>query len=254
MSPTRSTTSALPAFAAHGHVTFLGAGPGDPGLLTLRAVEALAAADVLIAEPEVLDVVRTHARTGVDTPQLTVADEASAAAGVPVIRDAANIVMEAARSGRRVVRAVTGDPGLDGSAAEEMLACASAGIPFEVVPGVATAVGVPAYAGVPLRDKKGTDVRFLDAKTASARCWAEAGASDGTLVVSATLETVSAAAAELVTAGRKPDTPLTVTVGGTTTRQRTWSATLGSIAQVFKQGKVLPSPEGHQSVIAVVGE
>ncbi|MER5773425.1 bifunctional uroporphyrinogen-III C-methyltransferase/uroporphyrinogen-III synthase [Streptomyces sp. NPDC002039] len=257
MNPSIPTHSALPAVAAHGRVTFLGAGPGDPGLLTLRAVEALGAADVLIAEPEVLEVVRTHARAGVDTPQLTVADEMSAAAGVPVIRDAANLVMEAARSGRRVVRAVTGDPGLDGNAAEEMLACATEGIPFEVVPGVATAVGVPAYAGVPLsggRDAKGTDVRFVDARNASARCWSEVGASDGILVVSATLETVSAAAAELVSAGRKPDTPLTVTVAGTTTRQRTWNATLGTIAQVFKQGKVLPSPEGARPVIAVVGE
>ncbi|MFK0218090.1 uroporphyrinogen-III synthase [Streptomyces vinaceus] len=257
MNPSRPTTSAFPVAAPHGHVTFLGAGPGDPGLLTLRAVEALAAADVLIAEPEVLEVVRTHARAGVDTPQLTIADEVSAAAGVPVIRDAANLVMEAARSGRRVVRAVTGDPGLDGNAAEEMLACASDGIPFEVVPGVATAVGVPAYAGVPLRGGRGdasTDVRFVDARDASARCWSEVGASDGTLVVSATLETVASAAAELVSAGRGPETPLTVTVAGTTTRQRTWNATLGTIAQVFKQGKVLPSPEGARPVIAVVGE
>ncbi|MFJ8215014.1 uroporphyrinogen-III synthase [Streptomyces sp. NPDC096033] len=255
MNPSSPTTSAFPAVAVQGLVTFLGAGPGDPGLLTLRAVEALAAADVLIAEPEVLDVVRTHARASVDTPQLTVADEKSAAAGVPVIRDAANLVMEAARSGRRVVRAVTGDPGLDGNAAAEMLACANEGIPFEVVPGVATAVGVPAYAGVPLRGDKGADVRFVDAKHASARCWAEVGAGEGSVVVvSATLETVAAAAAELVSAGRKPETPLTVTVGGTTTRQRTWTATLGTIAQVFKQGKVLPSPEGSRPVIAVVGE
>ncbi|MFK0258006.1 uroporphyrinogen-III synthase [Streptomyces sp. NPDC090445] len=255
MNPSRPTTSALPVAAAdHGHVTFLGAGPGDPGLLTLRAVEALASADVLIAEPEVLEVVRTHARAGVDTPQLTIADEASAAAGVPVIRDAANLVMEAARSGRRVVRAVTGDPGLDGNAASEMLACATDGIPFEVVPGVATAVGVPAYAGVPLRGEKGADVRFVDARNASARCWSEVGASAGTVVVSATLETVPAACAELVSAGRGADTPLTVTVAGTTTRQRTWNATLGTIAQVFKQGKILPSPEGGRPVIAVVGE
>lgn len=253
MSPTTSNLPALPAHG-HGHVTFLGAGPGDPGLLTLRAVEALAGADVLIAEPDVLDVVRGHARANVSTPELTVIDDTSTTAGIPVLRDAANLVMEAARSGKRVVRAVTGDPGLDGNAGHEMLACAAEGIPFEVVPGVATAVGVPAYAGVPLRDAQGTDVRFVDARTASERCWTEVGASDGTAVVSATLETVSAAAGELVAAGRKPDTPLTVTVGGTTTRQRTWSATLGTIAQVLKQAKVLPSPEGHRPVIAVVGE
>ncbi|WP_267244943.1 bifunctional uroporphyrinogen-III C-methyltransferase/uroporphyrinogen-III synthase [Streptomyces sp. PR69] len=256
MSPTTvSNHPAPPAYGhGHGHVTFLGAGPGDPGLLTLRAVEALAGADVLIAEPDVLDVVRGHARANVSTPELTASDEASVVVGVPALRDAANLVMEAARGGKRVVRAVTGDPGLDGNAGEEMLACAAEGIPFEVVPGIAAAVGVPAYAGVPLRDAQGADVRFVDARTASDRCWTEVGASDGTVVVSATLETVAGAAGELVSAGRKPDTPLTVTVAGTTTRQRTWTATLGTIAQVFKQGKVLPSPEGHRPVIAVVGE
>ncbi|URM90229.1 bifunctional uroporphyrinogen-III C-methyltransferase/uroporphyrinogen-III synthase [Streptomyces sp. MRC013] len=253
MSPI-TASKASSAFSACGHVTFLGAGPGDPGLLTLRAVEALAGADVLIAEPDVLDVVRGHARAGVSTPELTVVDEASMTAGVPVLRDAANLVMEAARGGKRVVRALSGDPGLDGDAGAEMLACAAAGIPFEVVPGIATAVGVPAYAGVPLRDSRGADVRFVDARTASARCWAEVGASDGTVVVSTTLDSVASAAGELVTAGRKPDTPLTVTVAGTTTRQRTWTATLGSIAQTLKQAKVLPSPQGHQPVIAVVGE
>ncbi|MEU5704887.1 uroporphyrinogen-III synthase [Streptomyces aurantiacus] len=260
MSPTT-----LPVGLEHGHVTFLGAGPGDPGLLTLRAVEALGNADVLVAEPEVLDVVRTHARRNVtvldtepgpspDTPQLKVVDGVSATSGVPASKDAANIVMEAARGGRRVVRAVSGDPGLDAYAAGEMLACAAAGVPFEVVPGVAAAVGVPAYAGVPLRDAEGADVRFVDARTASGRCWTEVGASDGTVVVSATLDSVGAAAGELVAAGRKPDTPMAVTVAGTTTRQRTWSATLGTIAQTLKQAKVLPSPEGGRPVIAVVGE
>ncbi|MET8219695.1 uroporphyrinogen-III synthase [Streptomyces hirsutus] len=269
MSPTT-----LPPPPEHGHVTFLGAGPGDPGLLTLRAVEALANADVLVAEHEVLDVVRRHARQGVaevptetdsagssalsapgtGTPQLKVVDGASTTVGAPAVRDAGHLVMEAARGGRRVVRAVSGDPGLDAYATEEMLACVAAGVPFEVVPGVAAAVGVPAYAGVPLRDAHGADVRFVDARTASDRCWTEVGASDGTVVVSSTLDSVGAAAGELVSAGRKPDTPLTVTVAGTTTRQRTWTATLGTIAQTLKQAKVLPSPDGGRPVIAVVGE
>ncbi|MFD4033922.1 uroporphyrinogen-III synthase [Streptomyces sp. NPDC058637] len=253
MSPTGPVVSDFPVLSS-GHVTFLGAGPGDPGLLTLRAVEALASADVLVAEPDVLDVVRCHARAGVSTPEVTVVDMSSTAAGVPVLRDAANLVMEAVKGGRRVVRAVTGDPGLDGDTGAEMLACAAAGVPFEVIPGIANAVGVPAYAGVPLRDAQGADVRFVDARTASDRCWAEIGASDATAVVSTSLDSVAAAAGELVSAGRKPDTPLTVTIAGTTTRQRTWTATLGTIAQVLKQAKVLPSPDGHRSVIAVVGE
>ncbi|KQX90865.1 MULTISPECIES: uroporphyrinogen-III synthase [Streptomyces] len=253
MSPTGPVVSDFPVLSS-GHVTFLGAGPGDPGLLTLRAVEALASADVLVAEPDVLDVVRCHARAGVSTPEVTVVDVSSTAVGVPVLRDAANLVMEAAKGGRRVVRAVTGDPGLDGNTGAEMLACAAAGVPFEVVPGIANAVGVAAYAGVPLRDAQGADVRFVDARTASDRCWTEVGASDATAVVSTSLDSVAAAAGELVSAGRKPDTPLTVTIAGTTTRQRTWTATLGTIAQVLKQAKVLPSPDGHQPVIAVVGE
>lgn len=254
MSPTTTSTSVPSVFPVSGHVTFLGAGPGDPGLLTLRAVEALASADVLIAEPHVLDVVRTHVRAGVSTPQLTVVDDVSTAAGIPAIRDALNLVMEGARGGKRVVRAISGDPGLDGNAGEEMLACAAEGIPFEVVPGVASAVGVPAYAGVPLRDGRGADVRFVDARSADDRCWSEIGQSDATAVVSTTLEAVASAAGELVSAGRKPDTPMSVTVAGTTTRQRTWNATLGTVAQVLKQAKVLPSPDGHQPVIAVVGE
>ncbi|EFL01785.1 MULTISPECIES: uroporphyrinogen-III synthase [unclassified Streptomyces] len=252
MSPTTSALAAVATEAPHGHVTFLGAGPGDPGLLTLRAVEALAAADVLIAEPRVLDVVRAHARGDADAPLLT--DEASTEPGTPGVGDAVNLVMEAARGGRRVVRAVSGDPGLDTDTAAEMLACAAEGIPFEVVPGIAAAVGVPAYAGVPLRDAQGTDVRFVDAASASERCWTEVGQSDGTVVVTTTLETVARAAGELVSAGRKPDTPISLTVAGTTTRQRTWTATLASVGQVLKQAKVLPSPEGAQPVIAVVGE
>lgn len=242
---TGSAVGKQPPLPVLGHVTFLGAGPGDPGLLTLRAVEALARADLLVADQQVLEVVRTHARAGVDTAEPAVAEgELSTSAA------ATKLCTASARTGKRVVRAVAGDPGLDSQAAAEMLACAQAGIPFEVVPGVAAAVGVPAYAGVPLSG----DVRFVDAATASTRCWSEAGASDATVVVSTTLQTVAANAAELVSAGRKPDTPLTVTVAGTTTRQRTWTATLATIAAELKATKALPTPEGPIAAIAVVGE
>ena len=239
MSPTATHKPAV------GHVTFLGAGPGDPGLLTLRAVAALADADVLVADPQVLDVVRVHTRAATEAPEPTAPAGALGAAS-----HASKLVRVSASNGKRVVRAVAGDPGLDGNATEEMLACAKAGIPFEVVPGVAAAVGVPAYAGVPI----GRDVRFLDAASADARSWAEAGASEATLVVCTTLESVAHNAADLVAAGRKPDTPMTVTVAGTTTRQRTWSATLSTIAAELKATKALPSPEPGRPVIAVVGE
>jgi uroporphyrinogen III methyltransferase/synthase len=253
LSPTAAQTTRTPhLYGAHGHVTFLGAGPGDPGLLTLRAVEALERADVLVADPQVYEVVRAHARAGVDTPLQAVPDEETA--GTRASDDAAHILMAAAQGGRRVVRAVAGDPGLDADAAQEMRACAEQGITFEVVPGIAAAVGVPAYAGVPLRDAHGTDVRFIDAAGADERCWTEVGTSDATAVVSTTLDQVTTAASELVSVGRKPDTPITVTIAGTTTRQRTWTATLGSLAQTLKSAKVLPAADGGQPVIAVVGE
>ncbi|MFX4295302.1 uroporphyrinogen-III synthase [Streptomyces bohaiensis] len=255
MSPTTARVHAQPkpsGVTSHGHVTFLGAGPGDPGLLTLRAVEALAQADVLIADPPVYEVVRAHIRAGADTPLQPVEDEP--ASGPQRADDGADLVMGAARGGKRVVRAVAGDPGLDADATGEMLACAREGITFEVVPGVAEATGVAAYAGVPLRDAGGADVRFVDARTADGRCWTEIGASDATLVVSTTLQSVGADAAKLVSSGRKPDTPLSVTVGGTTTQQRTWSATLGTIERTLKSAKVLPSADGGRTVIAVVGE
>lgn len=186
-----------------------------------------------------LDVVRTHARADVNTAEPAVDGEVL---DTTAIADAASqLVMASARTGKRVVRAVVGDPGLDSCAAAEMLACARAGIPFEVVPGIASAVGVPAYAGVPLSG----DVRFVDAATASDRCWSEVGASDATLVVSTTLQTVAATAAELIGSGRKPDTLLSVTVAGTTTRQRTWTATLATIAAELKATKALPTPEAR---------
>ncbi|WP_049572299.1 uroporphyrinogen-III synthase [Streptomyces sp. SBT349] len=264
MSPTTThptpAARAQPSGTSYGHVTFLGAGPGDPGLLTLRAVDVLAQADVLIADPEAYDVVSGHIRPGTDTP-LQRGGEASAASGAAPERggpatpdDIADLVMRAARRGKRVVRAVAGDPGMDTDTTTDMLALAAEGITFEVVPGIAHAVGVAAYAGVPLRDPEGGDVRFVNGPTADDRCWTEVGASDATVVVSTTLEAVAVTAGRLIAAGRKPDTPLSVTVAGTTTRQRTWTATLGTVERTLKSAKVLPTGEGDRPVIAVVGE
>ncbi|MCD0485273.1 uroporphyrinogen-III synthase [Streptacidiphilus sp. ASG 303] len=266
MSPTATTD-------AHGHrkggqVTFLGAGPGDPGLLTLRAVEVLASADVLVADPLTAAAVRTHCPEGVEVHTPGDTDGADGAGGTA--GDAAEtadwgaaalakLVATAVKAGRHVVRTVDGDPGLDGRAAEEMLACAKDRIPFEVVPGVAQSVGVPAYAGVPLRGRRGADVRFVDAATLEPQGWADLGTCDATLVVRTTLGQLPATAAALTAHGRKPDSPLSATLGGTTTRQRTFTATLATIAAELKSAKVLPSPvsapvDPQTPVIAVVGE
>jgi uroporphyrinogen III methyltransferase/synthase len=243
-----------------GQITFLGAGPGDPGLLTLRAVEVLAAADVLVTDPLTAAAVRAHCRDGVDLHDaLPSADGFDVPEGGPLAR-----LFPTVRSGKHVVRTVDGDPGLDGRAAEEMLACAQAGIPFQVVPGVAQSVGVPAYAGVPLRGGTaggGADVRFVDASHClpEAYDWSNLGACDATLVVRTRLNALPGSASALVASGRKPDTPVSVTLEGTTTRQRTYIATLATLAAELKAARVLPSPvsapvDPVSSVIAVVGE
>ncbi|MDH6111143.1 siroheme synthase [Kitasatospora sp. MAP12-44] len=245
-----------------GRCTFLGAGPGDPGLLTLRAVEVLASADILIADPLTAAAVRTHCPEGVQVRTTAATDADAAATDIGGWGDAASLaklVADAVTAGKHVVRTVDGDPGLDGRAAEEMLLCAKAGLAFEVIPGVAQSVGVPAYAGVPLRGSNGADVRFVDGAALVAGALVDLGAPETTLVVRTTLGQLPATAAALVTHGRKPDAALCATLSGTTTRQRTFTATLATIAAELKVARVLPSPvsapvDPATSVIAVVGE
>ena len=256
MSPTHDIHGA--ARRPVGQVTFLGAGPGDPGLLTLRAVEVLASADVLLADPLTAEAVRVHCPPGVELhsadPTASGDPDALVFGGSAVSR-----LFPAVQAGKHVVRTVDGDPGLDGRAAEEMLVCAQAGIAFQVVPGVAQTVGVPAYAGVPLRTGAGTDVRFVDARQPlTDGNWGNLGGCDATLVVRTLLGALPTAAQTLVAHGRKPDTPVSVTLEGTTTRQRTYTATLGTLAAELKAARVLPSPvsapvDPASSVIAVVG-
>ncbi|MEY9962113.1 uroporphyrinogen III methyltransferase/synthase [Streptacidiphilus sp. MAP12-16] len=247
-----------------GQVTFLGAGPGDPGLLTLRAVEVLSSADVLVADPLTAAAVRVHCPSGVELHDADALPETFVLDGDGYVDSNAALtrLFPSVQAGRHVVRTVDGDPGLDGRAAEEMLACAQAGIPFQVVPGVAQSVGVPAYAGVMLRaGRPAADVRFVDASHCAPESydWANLGVCDATLVVRTRLGSLPGSATALVAQGRKPDTPVSVTLEGTTTRQRTYTATLGTLAAELKAARVLPSPVSApvnpaSSVIAVVGE
>ncbi|WP_042390471.1 uroporphyrinogen-III synthase [Streptacidiphilus melanogenes] len=262
MSPTASPDNPRRAV---GRITFLGAGPGDPGLLTLRAVEVLASADVLVADPLTAAAVRAHCPEQVEMHQAADASDAFVLDEGGVLGGdggaAVSRFFGAVRSGKHVVRTVDGDPGLDGRAAEEMLACAQAHVPFQVVPGIAQSVGVPAYAGVPLRaGARGADVRFVDGGgLLPESVWSDLGACESTLVVRTVLGSIPSTASSLITCGRKPETPVSVTLEGTTTRQRTWCGTLGTIAAELKTAKVLPSPvsapvDPTSNVIVVVGE
>ena len=135
--------------AADGWVAFVGAGPGDEGLLTVRATELLARADLVVAGPELADRLGQLATDGAET------------ADTDALAQDPKLLVKAARAGQHVVRLLSGDPFLFGQAAAEAAACAKAKVPFEVVPGVPTATAVPAYAGIPLTSDSSGDVRII---------------------------------------------------------------------------------------------
>ena len=137
-----------------GWVAFVGAGPGDDGLLTMRAVRLLGAAGLVVAETEVADRVRHFIQADA---QLS---EPSDTAGT------ARMLLQAAKAGRLAIRLFAGDPLLNG-AADEAQACAKAKVRFEIVPGVPAATGVPAYAGFPLTSDGAGELRVIGANEAS---------------------------------------------------------------------------------------
>ena len=122
-----------------GRVAFVGSGPGDPGLLTVRARDTLAAAPLVVTDPDVPDGVRALVADGA---------EVRPAVGEPA--EVAKDLIAEASAGRHVVRLVGGDPLTADAVVAETLAVAAAGVPFDVVPGVSIGTAVPAYAGVPL--------------------------------------------------------------------------------------------------------
>ncbi|HEU4492444.1 MAG TPA: bifunctional uroporphyrinogen-III C-methyltransferase/uroporphyrinogen-III synthase [Jiangellales bacterium] len=225
-----------------GSVAFVGAGPGDPGLLTVRAVELLADADVVVVEePRHRDLV-DPSRVDVEVLEGGVDDD-----GLPLTAAArGKLVVAAAKGGRRVVRLLGGDPFVHSTGGDEALACARAGIPYELVPGVPLATAVPAYAGIPLALGRHRDVRIVDVAAGKVD-WASCAASD-TLVLLSAVGTVGEAAAALVDAGRKPDTPVAVTRAGATVEQETLVSTLAHVgADVRAAGFAAPA-------VVVVGE
>src|SRR4051794_41929820 len=130
------------AGAPAGKVVFVGAGPGDPGMLTARATEAIAAAGVVLADPEVSAAVQDVVRETAPQAELTTTS------GEPA--DVAKAAVAAAKGGAAVVRLVAGDPFTSEAAVKELLAVGRTSVPFDVVPGVAGGTAVPAFAGVAL--------------------------------------------------------------------------------------------------------
>ena len=232
-----------------GIVYIVGAGPGDPKLITVRGLELLRCADVVVHDrlvsPKLLDEVPPDARR-------VFVGKACGLHALPQSEINALLIAEA-RSGHRVVRLKGGDPFVFGRGGEEALALAEARVPFEVVPGVSSAVAVPAAAGIPLTHR-GVASSFAvvtghrQAGEDDRVEWERLARGIDTLVIVMGLANLAAIARELIAHGRDPDTPAALIERGTTEAQRTVTATLATLADAAAATR-LEAP-----VLAVVGD
>ncbi len=220
----------------------VGAGPGDPGLMTARALELIARADVILYDRLIPAQALAGARP--DAELLYVGKEGGGAA-VPQ-QQTEGLMIARAREGRTVVRLKGGDPFVFGRGGEEALALRNAGISFEIVPGVTAGVAAPAYAGIPVTHRDLASAVALvtghedPEKEDSALDWRALAAFPGTLVFYMGVRTLPRIAAALIAAGRPPDEPAAVVQRGTLPGQRSVSATLQTIAERAAAAELRP--------------
>lgn len=233
-----------------GRVAFVGAGPGDPGLMTARALELIAAADVILYDRLIPAQALAGARG--DAELRYVGKEGG---GPSVTQEEIEALMlERARGGALVVRLKGGDPFVFGRGGEEALALAAEAIPFEVVPGVTAGVAAAAYAGIPVTHRGlASAVALITAhedpsKEESAIDWGALAAFPGTLVFYMGVRTLPTLTARLIEAGRPSEQPAAVVARGTLPDQQTVLGTLATIAaEAARAGVSAPA-------VTIVGE
>jgi uroporphyrin-III C-methyltransferase len=222
---------AFPEFAP-GSVWLVGAGPGDPGLLTLHAAHALACADVILHDalvaPEILALAGPAAA-------FEAVGKRAGRPGPAQLRINQRLI-ELARAGRRVLRLKGGDPFVFGRGGEEALAVAAAGVPFRVVPGVTSGIGGLAYAGIPLTHRMlSPSVALVTGHGAGSGTprevdWAALARGTRTIVLYMGLRRLAEIAEALIDAGRDPAEPVALLSDATTARQRCVRTTLADAA------------------------
>jgi uroporphyrinogen III methyltransferase/synthase len=223
-------------------VYLVGAGPGDPGLITVKGLGLLRQADVVVydqlASPALLKEAKASA-------ELLYVGKKAGAHALP--QGGINeLLVQKAAAGLMVVRLKGGDPFVFGRGGEEAEELAAAGIPFEIVPGVTSAVAVPAYAGIPVTHRRYTTlVTFITGhedptKDASTIPWAALGHNPGTLVFLMGVKNLGENCRQLVQAGRAPETPAAVIEKGTMLAQRTVVGTLATIAERAREAGIKP--------------
>ena len=228
--------------AGHGVVHLVGAGPGDPGLLTARALELIAAADVILYDRLIPVTALDGARPDAE---LVYVGKEGRGPQMPQ-EEIERLLVEHGRAGKRVVRLKGGDPFVFGRGGEEALMLREAGIPFEVVPGVTSGVAAPAYAGIPVTQRdRASGVALITGhedpdKPESAIDWPALAAFPGTLVFYMGVKQLPRIAEQLIAGGRAADEPAAVVERGTLPGQRTVVATLATIAEHAAQEAIRP--------------
>lgn len=215
-----------------GQVAFVGTGPGDPGLLTVRATEVLAGAESVVLDRGISDEARDALVARWCPPGVELLDAGFGENGQPLTHAGrAKVITRAAKAGQRVVRLLDGDAATFSGLAEELVACQKAGVPFEVVPGVALHTAVPVYAGVPTTSSAVSAVHVVD--VAGKVDWSSLLDEKATVVLLGQRGDLAAALESLVAAGRTGDAPVVVTAQGSTTRQSSLDSTLAAAASVL---------------------
>lgn len=248
--PADEDSAARDASSALGSVTLVGGGPGDPGLISLAGREAIEKADVIVTDRLVPHAVLSWA--GEDAE---IIDVAKIPRGRSTPQEHINrLLVDAARTGRRVVRLKGGDNFVFGRGGEELAACAEAGVPTRVVPGISSAFAVPSAAGIPLTHRGLTQGFAVvsghvapddDACTVD---WDALATSGLTLVVLMGVRQLGAIADRLMTAGMPSRTPAAVVADGTLPSQRVLRSTVADIAERAQADGVGPP------AVTVIGE
>lgn len=235
---------------ASGMVYLVGAGPGDPGLLTLRAVELLGRADVVLYDHLLHPAILEHAREGAELIDV------GKTAGKHVMpqEEIQKLLVRKAKAGQCVVRLKGGDPFIFGRGGEEALELTAAGVRFEIVPGVTSAIAVPAYAGIPVTFRNAASSCTIvtghedPAKGRSDVAWDKLAQTGGTLIVLMGTKNLAKITGDLARGGMPKATPCAVVSSGTYPGQQTVTGKLSDIAAKVEKAN-LPTP-----TILVVGE
>ena len=225
-----------------GGIALVGGGPGDPELVTVRGRRLLSHADVVVA-----DRLAPQELLAELPPHVEVIDAAKIPYGRAMAQDAINeVLIERARAGKFVVRLKGGDPFVFARGYEEVLACVDAGIPVTVVPGVTSAIAVPALAGVPVTHR-GVTHEFVvvsghiaPGHPESLVNWDALAAMSGTIVLLMAVERIELFSEALLAGGRPADTPVLVVQHGTTASQRTLRATLADAPARIREEGIRP--------------